>query len=108
MGKELSHTPGPWSVRICQDQRCGWPQIDGSNDEEVVVSHTAMSRRISDADAKLIAAAPQLLDELIQCLRFISAETGLWREAGALKLIEEITGDKALTEEIWAIGPGYK
>lgn len=91
------HTPGPWTVRVCSDTRCVWPQVDGPNDEEIIVSHAMMSCRIEDANARLIAAAPELLAALQEMLsRFGGAtdkETPAEKQARAA--IAKATGPTA-------------
>ena len=52
------HTPGPWSFRGCEG---GWA-IDFNEDQEQVVDFV-----YEEADARLIAAAPDLL-EALECL----------------------------------------
>jgi len=49
------HTPGPWSFRGCDG---GWA-IDYNEDQEQVVDYV-----YEEADARLIAAAPDLLEAL--------------------------------------------
>jgi len=49
------HTPGPWSFRGCDG---GWA-IDFNEDQEQVVDFV-----YEEADARLIAAAPDLLEAL--------------------------------------------
>lgn len=49
------HTPGPWSFRGCEG---GWA-IDFNEDQEQVVDYV-----YEEADARLIAAAPELLEAL--------------------------------------------
>ncbi len=49
------HTPGPWSFRGCDG---GWA-IDFNEDQEQVVDYV-----YEEADARLIAAAPKLLEAL--------------------------------------------
>lgn len=49
------HTPGPWSFRGCDG---GWA-IDFNEDQEQVVDYV-----YEEADARLIAAAPELLEAL--------------------------------------------
>lgn len=53
------HTPGPWSFRGCDG---GWA-IDFNEDQEQVVDYV-----YEEADARLIAAAPDLLEALSNLL----------------------------------------
>ncbi|HID7917392.1 TPA: hypothetical protein ACXIEW_002570 [Pseudomonas aeruginosa] len=50
-----NHTPGPWRLRGCDG---GWA-IDFNDDQEQVVDYV-----YEEADARLIAAAPELLAAL--------------------------------------------
>lgn len=63
---EQKHTPGPWIARKTGGQ--GWPgqrgwAIDFNEDQEQVVDFV-----YEEADTKLIAAAPDLLEALTKCL----------------------------------------
>lgn len=62
-------TPGPWKVDEV------WALIEGPNGEEVAAVHAATttqsqraSRNIAQANARLIAAAPELVKALAACL----------------------------------------
>jgi len=60
-----THTPGPWKTRDCSHEHCG-----------TVTTGTHMSVDIHDsvcpeADARLIAAAPELLDVLTMALPYV-------------------------------------
>ena len=79
---DTKHTPGPWRLFIDDTggQWSGWPLcIDSANDEEKTVVRTggqwpyewdsAMSQREALANARLIAAAPELLEALIEMER---------------------------------------
>lgn len=74
---EMKHTPGPWKLFIDDTggQWSGWPLcIDAENDDDKTVVRTggqwpyewdaAMSQREAVANARLIAAAPELLEAL--------------------------------------------
>lgn len=52
----MKHTPGPWRISKCE---CGHDMC-----EDYFVSVTRSDGRVSEADAKLIAAAPDLLEAL--------------------------------------------
>lgn len=53
------HTPGPWTAEPCE---CGWSQC------RVIVSGCEkVAEGVRDHNARLIAAAPNLLEALNQC-----------------------------------------
>ena len=52
------HTPGPW--RASDDGRVFWAEPTGPN----TARHTTLARECSNANARLIAAAPELLAAL--------------------------------------------
>jgi hypothetical protein len=59
------HTPGPWFYRL-GDGRAFRPIVQRGDEGGFVVE--GMSRERENADAKLIAAAPELLDSLFELL----------------------------------------
>lgn len=56
------HTPGPWKVRLNQD--CTF-SLFGENGKKILISNAGLINR--EANARLIAAAPDLLEALIDC-----------------------------------------
>ncbi len=59
--KTTTHTPGPWTIR----EISSGPQIVDSENRTVVDRlYSAMRRNDTDANARLIAAAPDLLAAL--------------------------------------------
>jgi hypothetical protein len=77
------HTPGPWFAQ--ESIRDGW-YICARNVEHIVVdSHDVggfYGAIIKDADARLIAAAPELLEALENLLKVHEGEGGTQRHAG--------------------------
>jgi hypothetical protein len=73
---KTEHTPGPWHV----DGRdvCAW---DGKTETTICecYAHTSIGRHDGEANARLIAAAPDLLAALTIC----SKELRIYWEAGA-------------------------
>jgi len=61
---QAGHTPGPWSASYSEtsDGKDFW-SIYGANDRAVTYMTLGPSRRL-DANARLIAAAPEILDAL--------------------------------------------
>lgn len=62
---ESKHTPGPWSYTKC---RCGHPYCT-----QFEIS-TQRSAGFEEADARLIAAAPDMYEALQQCLQHIEVD----------------------------------
>lgn len=95
--KNTKHTPGPWKFVIADlvKSECGitYHEVYGSN------SSVVARRVISDADARVIAAAPELLDWLKAVVRqmelerpkaeatYTNGETGLFGMFSGLKKV---------------------
>ena len=73
-----SHTPGPWHIRIDDTGGpfTGWPSVEAAEDLDCSIIHRAgfkqefwgeLSQREAVANARLIAAAPDLLEQLQMC-----------------------------------------
>lgn len=63
MGKP-KHTPGPWYADVRQAPQVSYIYTsDGATDDDIIVE-TSPECQISDADAALIAAAPDMLEVL--------------------------------------------
>lgn len=86
---EARHTPGPWRVFICDDggEWSGWPlSICSVDDEDKSIVRpggsypyewdAAMSQREAVANARLIAASPDMLTALQQVEREMQAGFG--------------------------------
>jgi hypothetical protein len=85
---EMSHTPGPWTPVIADGKR-GWmgvwevksvPDLDFAH-------HSVVSEKegLTEKDARLIAAAPAML-EALECLLEVAKaalRSGDWKEDGA-------------------------
>ena len=68
---ETKHTPGPWNSRIKSERTWNVGVYDAQGNEVAHVSvKSALTAHRRDADARLIAAAPDLLSALqqIECL----------------------------------------
>lgn len=70
------HTPGPWAVGT----HTGYGDIDGVLVEDtnsglvVAIALVDVEELPGDANARLIAAAPEMLEALEQALRYIEAD----------------------------------
>jgi hypothetical protein len=74
------HTPGEWHLDACPDgafQVCDGPDFDSA---AVICSRNSWPRRAeeSNANARLIAAAPDLLAACEQVLHFLDYLQDLW------------------------------
>jgi hypothetical protein len=61
------HTPGPWFVRDPHPNHCTFnigPTADGDYEDEVTVVYRTHDEPVHEANARLIAAAPDLLAAL--------------------------------------------
>ena len=84
---EQKHTPGPWIARKSGGQ--GWPgqrgwAIDFNEDQEQVVDFV-----YEEADAKLIAAAPDLLADLVEAAAMLRRYEALHRAKGTAESTEK-------------------
>ena len=82
------HTPGPWQVRQAEEMFAiasehGWiAAIEGDGDENV-----------DRANARLIAAAPDLLEVLEEWLKAESVEEFVWAEDHAADAVKKARGE---------------
>lgn len=87
--ESVGHTKGPWEVFIDDSggPASGWPlSVTAVNDPDKMVVRTggqwpyewdrATSQREAVANARLIAAAPDLLAWLIRCEEMVSTDKG--------------------------------
>lgn len=60
----MEHTPGPW--RVANDQECDafFIQIISGPKKDIAIVYLAVEDSHGEANARLIAAAPELLDAL--------------------------------------------
>lgn len=77
----LKHTPGPWKFNIKKEN--GLYQISGENGSQI---GRLWGNKYTDANARLISAAPEMLDALIE---YVIEEGGSEK---AIKCIESATG----------------
>lgn len=84
---EQKHTPGPWIARKTGGH--GWPgqrgwAIDYNEDQEQVVDFVYEA-----ADAKLIAASPDLLADLVTAAETLRRYEALHRAKGTTESLEK-------------------
>lgn len=60
------HTPGPWEL-ISASGRCPWPAVIRGETGGFLVH--GISKQLCEADARLIASAPELLEALKLAVR---------------------------------------
>lgn len=97
---ETKHTPGPWKVVRCNPSpTSGEVMISGSNPGYLAEVRDCRSGDV-DANAHLIAAAPELLDALQGLVRELSDsdDEGLIENAEPM-IAARVAIDKALGEE---------
>jgi len=99
MTNKAQHTPGPWIAQhsgtgdasvIC---KCGWKNKDGTKFEPVIIKRTSWE------NARLIAAAPELLYALVKLIDYtqerdsnFSSQKGQRYQNAAIKAVEQATG----------------
>lgn len=92
---KLKHTPAPWTVTF--QENCDWV-INGSNGYNIVaIPHDEESGNslADNANANLIAAAPELLAALELLLietRNIMHHDTVWARSEAIRAIEKAKG----------------
>lgn len=81
----MKHTPGPWTIGKC---KCGDPVCN-----DWFVSVTRSDGRVSESDAHLIAAAPDLL----KVLQLLLSDNCLvdWHEEKVKAAVHKATGRKS-------------
>ena len=65
----MSHTPGPWAIEKCPKAQAAtdgrdWPWMVNYNDGEYEGHLALVQTQNAEANARLIAAAPELLESL--------------------------------------------
>ena len=74
-----NHTPGPWVVVDDHpDKACYYIQEKNHLDEIATIYRYERNPCNTLADARLIAAAPELLEALEQVVSFVDAGQGTW------------------------------
>jgi hypothetical protein len=98
------HTPGPWTVFNPDDGECHrYPGIDSESEtiiiygnEDEVSGVRGQSKEVAEANARLIAAAPELLEVLVEILpiaeTMINSNHPTWKKAKSA--IAKATGEK--------------
>ncbi len=67
----MKHTPGPWEVSKDYSQL----RVNGADGEAVAYTETCVGLERDQANARLIAAAPDLLDALEELLEIVLARS---------------------------------
>lgn len=99
MASETKHTPGPWTVYEAHDRSLFISRGPAATDVRIakILNSTAVGpvRVRMEADARLIAVAPKMLDELKDLVSLIAAEypkqQHVWLE-GARDIIAKAEG----------------
>ena len=77
-GKQVSHTPGPWTLDKPEQRGIG---IREGEDGYIIATVWKDDSGIHSADARLIAAAPELLEAAKEALTQIMAVHPDWSKA---------------------------
>jgi len=67
MSKKQSYTPGPWGYEKSYDHEAQKQKINLIGDGRILAQHIAFIQEECDANARLIASAPDLLARLEDC-----------------------------------------
>jgi hypothetical protein len=89
------HTPAPWGIEIAADGLNKWVGCSRYSVATIAQLPNQVNIGEADANARLIAAAPDLLEALIACLEceFCVAEKAVIHQARAA--IAKATGSEA-------------
>ena len=90
------HTPGPWqAVNSGRHEWSHW--INGPDGQSSVVGVTRLARdpTRSDANARLIAAAPDLLEALSSCVKWIESAASTLGEDAIVARLAQTAIDRA-------------
>ncbi len=104
--KAVQHTPGPWELDFAKDGGCRYQIIMGQLPKELTQKDAAYGYPIADtmnrhycvspeedeANARLIAAAPEMLDMLVRIKNM--AHRG-WEDKSSIREIFELIEDGA-------------
>jgi len=80
MTEQAKHTPGPWVK--CEDKGCDFLIFASEAEDSVLIADCyargqPMSVRQMEANTKLIAAAPEMVEALKDCLDYFERRSGL-------------------------------
>lgn len=73
---KTQHTPAPWTIKEHEDKNHGIDITEGDNGKVIanVTSHFIAEHTEAQANAKLIAAAPELLEALKELIEYLGEE----------------------------------
>ena len=92
---KLEHTPGPWKVDNAHISGCinaGGKHVALANFNNSVAPETRVSENEHNANARLIAAAPEMLDALISIVKLHTLPDKTKEIDIAIEAIEKATG----------------
>ena len=116
--KQVTHTPGPWHAWYCKDNQTGGGIFQDTNtDSQRMICRMAKEKRVihedkrksddfvhsaeDEANARLIAAAPELLEQcklFEKCLTYLinSGDSGADLERDNLRaILDKVQGETA-------------
>lgn len=81
------HTPGPWHVNAIKGNRIiGDETAEGAEKLHIAGANATVATAYRPRDARLIAAAPAMLEELYRCLPIVEdAESDPCYKSGAMR-----------------------
>jgi hypothetical protein len=72
--KSGQHTPGPWNILSPKGTLAGW-RIASNDDCTVAFVVERLNNDAADSNARLIAAAPELLEALKECITPLGSDS---------------------------------
>jgi hypothetical protein len=96
MENKFKHTPGPWKIFYPENSDCGLGIDTANSNASIVVMDTeagiysAETREEDLANAKLIAAAPDLLDALQKLTKQVQKDCSIGSDPKYLELCEVV------------------
>lgn len=88
-----NHTPGPWRVDTSGGAYIGYI-VAGEGDDETTLAEVERWPFGNDADSRLMAAAPQMLEALQRCFVWLGANTPIEVDELVEKAIKAATGEE--------------
>jgi hypothetical protein len=84
-GRVMSYTPGPWKTVKCE---CGSPYCKKYGIDKLYIEHSVLN----EGDARLIAAAPDMLEALISQAKHYNYDRSSERMRVIAPILEKATG----------------
>ena len=91
---KLKHTPGPWIPERDDNEGIIFILDDEGEDICLITNDESIFSEADEANARLIAAAPEMLDALIRLIKTIRSFQRNIKHDYAIEVIEKATGLK--------------